>query len=295
MAKNNALLKLLRCKFIIDEIEKGYHPSLSDLTTNTNRFLEDINSIVGDINTISERTVKRDISEIRELFGITINSRNGYSIDESCSDTESTHATLDSLLLFFIQNNTPNANSYIRSAPRKASGSEHFFTILKAITDKKKVSFSYSQYEKKEVTHRLVSPLGLKEFKGFWYLVAADKKNIKTFGLDRIDGLSISLENAFVPEGFDMDEYYKYCFGIVRFLDSKPQDIIIKTTPIKAAYYKANPLHHSQRIIKETNDSTTFSLFMYLTYDLQQELRSHGAEQVEVLKPDVTLGEVRYF
>ena len=215
MANNNALLKLLRCKYIIDVIEKGYRPTLTELTEKTNRFLEDINSIVGDINTISERTVKRDISEIRELFGIAIQFRNGYTIEEKLIDTENAHITLDSLLLFYIQNNTPNASSFIRSAPRKASGSEHFFNILKAITDKKKIQFRYLQYEKQELSERLVSPLGLKEFKGFWYLVASEKERIKSFGLDRMNNLSISLEKALVPKDFDMDAFYTHCYGIV--------------------------------------------------------------------------------
>ncbi len=299
MIKNSTLLKLLRCKLIIEELEKGYYPSLTALTNKINHWLESVHLFDGDIKTdISKRTVKRDIAEIRQLFNINIEhskTQNGYLINGSTLDSNHIHTLLDNLHLFFIQKNAPDANKHIRFAPRQASGSELFFIILKATNDQKKVAFTYSQYEKQEVSQRLVSPLGLKEFKGFWYLVASENKGIKTFGLDRISGLSVSLENAFIPEYFDLDEYYEHCYGIVRLPNDEPLDIIIKTTHIKAAYYKANPLHHSQRIIEETNEYTIFSLYMYLTYDLQQELRSHGVDQVEVLKPKRALDGERYF
>lgn len=296
MAKNSALLKLLRCKFIIDEIEKGYNPSLSNLTTKTNQWLENINSVIGDVHIdLSERTIKRDIAEIRELFGVHIKSRQGYYIEKESGDTTQLHSTFDTLLLYFIRKNRPDTNKSIRFAPRRATGTDLFFIILKAIKDKKKIEFHYSQYEKREVTMRLVSPLGLKEFKGFWYIVASDKEGIKTFGLDRISSLGVSLENSLVPVDFDLDDYYKHCYGIVRLPNDEPQEIIIKTAPIKAAYYKANPLHHSQKIVEENEDFTTFSLFIYLTYDLQQELRSHGDDQVKVLKPERALDKERYF
>lgn len=298
MIKNNTLVKLMRSKLIIDELEANTYPSLSDLKAKIELWLENIQVISGDIKTdISERSVKRDLQDIKQIFNLHISyskAKNGYYIEDNSFSTKGIHEALDHFNLFFLQKNIPDANKYIRFAPRKAAGSELFFTVLKAIETKKKLAFTYAQYEKKETTTRLVSPLGLKEFKGFWYLIASDKKGIKTFGLDRISGLCTSLEKAFVPEGFDLDEYYKHCYGIVRFHGGEPQEIIIRTTPIKASYYKANPLHRSQRIMEEAQDYVIFSLFIYLTYDLQQELRSHGTDQVEVLKPEGGLEEEKY-
>ena len=301
MIKNSILTKLMRCKIIIEEVEKGTYPTGEYLLDRIARWLEGFKELIPDIKTeISERTLTRDRKNIKEIFNIDISydtKRKGYYIGESYSKNDRILSALDAIHVFFIQKNIPNANKHIRFAPRQASGTEQFFHILKAIEDKKKVQFLYEQYEKEEETQRSVSPLGLKEFKGFWYLIAEDEKGIKTFGLDRIKGLYISLENAVTRKDFDLDEYYKYCYGIVRFPNDEPQEIIIKTTAIKAKYYQANKLHSSQIIEENPNDVHylyIIRLYMYLTYDLQQELRSHGEKELAVIKPENALEKERY-
>ncbi len=298
MASNSSLVKLVRCKVILEEIEKGKNPSRRDLIQIVQQQLEYLNDLHGDIKTeFSESTLKRDLVDIKSVFNVNIENDRGYYIaEESTNELKKIMEPLEAVYLKLLLTGVPDTRKYIRFTPRKATkGIEYFTKILKAIKNKKKIQFLYHQYEKQEQKIRLVSPLGLKEAKGFWYLIASDDKGIKTFGIDRIDGISISLENAMVPDGFDLDEYYKHCYGIVRFPNSEPEEIIIKTTPIKAAYYKANPLHHSQKIIEETKQYTTFRLYMYLTYDLQQELHSHMPSEVQVLKPEDALDKVRYY
>lgn len=298
MQSNNTTLKLIRTKIILDEIEKGTYPSIKDLQTKIEQYLENLQYINDSIKRdVSERTIIRDIKEIRLVMNIDVDNcrtNNGYYIRGEY-DEATIHDMLDSVQMHFLQSNMPDVKRYIYPATRRAKGTERIFPILKGIKDIKKLSFSYNQYEKQEVTERLVSPLGLKEFKGFWYLIATDDgKGIKTFGLDRIDGLRQTYEKAHPAKNFDLEEYYKHCYGIVRIPNMEAQVIIIKATPIKACYYKANPLHHSQKLIEETEDYSIFSLYMYLSYDLQQELRSHGESQVQVLKPEGALGEERY-
>lgn len=298
MIKNSTLVKLMRTKIILDEIEKGTHPSIVDFQHKIERWLESISYVSDDIKSdISERSIRRDLKDIRQVMNINIEyskSSNGYYISEDYNN-DAVHEMLDSMQLYFLKQSMSYASEYIQFSTRRATGTEHFFSILKAIRDKRKLSFYYYQYEKQEQTERKVSPLGLKEFKGFWYLIATDdSRAIKTFGLDRITGLQQSMEKASIPADFDMSEYYKHCYGIVRIPNIEVQEIVIKTTPIKASYYKANPLHHSQKIVEETEQYTIFALYMYLTYDLQQELRSHGSTQVEVLQPKGALDEEKY-
>lgn len=298
MTTNNTLIKLIRCKLIIEEVEKGIFPSSVDLIHKITRWLESIKVLNDDIKTeISERTLKRDRADIKQFFNIEVifdKKQNGYFIEEYSAQKTQILNMLNSIYVYFIHKNIPNANKYIRFTPRQATGIEHFFLILKAIENQKKIQFLYSQYEKQELSNRLVSPLGLKEFKGFWYLIASEDNCVKTFGLDRISNLNTSIEKTTITNNFDIDEYYKYCYGIVRLPNDEPQEIIIKTSPLKACYYKANPLHHSQKVIEETPDYTVFSFFMFLTYDLQQELRSHGETFVKVLKPEGALNVEKY-
>ena len=289
------LEKLLRNKFIYEELKKNKYPSLSELLEKTRSGLSIIYSAKNE--NISKSTLNRDFRDIEELFGVNIEfdpKERGYFVEDSENDFVIEKA-LESLNLFYLMKNKPDALNFIRFSPRKASGTDLFVDILHAIDDNKKVRFLYSHYEKKGPTVRIVSPLGLKEFKGFWYLVADDKGTIKVFGLDRITGLSKYNENAKRPKDFDMDEYFKHCYGIVRFPDSEPEEVLIKMKPIKAAYYKANPLHHSQKIVEKNDKYVIISLYVYYTYDLKQELRSHLKEELEVIQPENSLETERYY
>jgi len=125
-------------------------------------------------------------------------------------------------------------------------------------------------------------------------LVAGEENKIKIFGLDRISGLHKSMEKSAYPKDFSLDSYFEHCYGIVRLPNTEPQVIVIWAIPIKAAFYKANPLHSSQKVVEETADYTLFSLFVYFTYDLQQEIRSHGEERVKIIKPENELKIERY-
>lgn len=289
------LEKLLRNKFIYEELKKGSYPSLNEMREMIRSKFALVYSPKNE--EISLSTLNRDLRDIEKIFGVNIefdDTKRGYYIDNSEHEIVIEKA-LESLNLFYLLENTPEALRYIRFSPRKASGTDYFVDILHAITDNKKVRFIYKHYEKDGIAERIVSPLGLKEFKGFWYLIADDKGTIKVFGLDRISGLAKYNENAKRPKNFDIDDYFKHCYGIVRFPDSEPEEVLIKMKPIKAAYYKANPLHHSQKIVEENKKYVVVSLYVYYTYDLKQELRSHLREELEVIQPKDSLNSERYY
>ena len=295
------LEKLLRCKTIIDEVKN------SSYTSTMVNICEAVNKMLGSLHSLNEtghkdvveRTIKRDIEDIRRVLEINIEydqDKKCYSILEFNKDEQQTEMLMDAVHLYFVMQNMKNIKPYIAFEPRKAkTGSKFFFEILEAIKDKKKIEFKYTQYEKKEQTKRLVSPLGLKEFKGFWYLIAQDESGIKTFGLDRINDLTLTSQKLKKIEDFSLDKYYEHCYGIVRFPDEGPQEILIKASPIKASYYKANPLHKSQKVVEETAEYTVFWLYVCLTYDLQQELRSHGEQDVIIIQPKDGIITKRYY
>jgi hypothetical protein len=293
--------QLLRCKTILELVEKGKYPTLKELNEAVNYMLGKLHEL-NDSNctSITDRTTKRDIKDIRSLLRVYIDYdiiNKGYYIEDKDYNENECNALLEAANLVFVLQNMDNVKGNISFEPKKAKrGTVHFFEILEAIRKRHKISFNYTHYEKKESTNREVSPLGLKEFKGFWYLVAHDGKAFKTFGLDRISDLQvIKTGKSYYPKDFSLEKHYEHCYGIVRFYDEEPQVIIIKTTPIKASYYKANPLHKSQKIVDDTDKFTIFSIFTYLTYDLQQELLSHGKEEVTVIQPSDGLVIKRYY
>lgn len=73
-------------------------------------------------------------------------------------------------------------------------------------------------------------------------------------------------------------------YGIIVDERIKPEEVIIKAYGVKAKYINTLPLHSSQKVVEQSETYTTFSLYLRPTYDLRQELLSHG-EELEVLRP----------
>lgn len=80
-----------------------------------------------------------------------------------------------------------------------------FETIIEAIQQNKYLTFGYKNKQ------RIVAPFGLKNTKGFWYLIAQERdKEIKVFKLIRIQSEIEILDNEgnfTKPENFEMNSY----------------------------------------------------------------------------------------
>ena len=85
-----------------------------------------------------------------------------------------------------------------------------------------------------------------------------------------------------MPEGFSPKAFFDDCFGITT-NQNQAKHIVLRAESTQAKYFRAVPLHHSQR--EEVHD--TYSVFHYrmrITYDLREELLSHGSA-IEVMQP----------
>ena len=108
-------------------------------------------------------------------------------------------------------------------------------------------------------------------------------KRIKTYALDRMSSLVIDADRQFeYPQGFSPQEFFKDCFGITT-NQNEPKRIVLRVEPTQAKYFRALPLHPSQQEVVHDRYSI-FSYRMRLTYDLREELLSHGSA-IEVLEP----------
>jgi predicted DNA-binding transcriptional regulator YafY len=248
------------------------------------RFFED-----GLDLSLSKRTFQRDIREIATLFCIDIEyskARDAYFISNE-PDNESYFMQLASYSDFLntIQY-AKEVSPYIAFERKEDNASQYVALILKAIHLRKRISFTYHKFKNSDVSLRKLDTYGLKEHRGRWYVVGRDSKDnlIKSFGLDRIEKLMLHDEFYNYPSYFSMSEYFKYSFGIIRPTDQEPDEIIIECDALKGQYIKTYPLHHTQQIISETSISVTLKLYLYITFDLMMELRSHGNE-IRIIQP----------
>lgn len=242
---------------------------------------------------VSKRQFQRDLSDIGSIFEIEINydfSRQVYAINEELQ-SEISQRRLEAFDTFNVLKIGENTTKSIHFEKRRPQGTEHLFGLLHAINNHLQVRFTYHKFWEDQPTFRSVEPLALKEFKNRWYLIARQFDTettgmvIKTFGLDRITALDIARTKFNDQANFDIDEQFRDCFGIISPRDEEPQEVILSFGPDQGKYIKSLPLHESQQIIVDNNNELQIKLFLYVTYDFEMELLSHG-EHVKVLKPD---------
>lgn len=237
---------------------------------------------------ISIRTFQRDLEEIRSLYDIDIQydfSKKVYKI-ESDDQSEVNKRIWEAFDTFHALNLTNQLSDCIDFEKRRSGGTENLYGLLHAVKTHVQIKFTYRKYWEDELTHRRAEPYALKEFRNRWYLLVNDLKDnsIKTFALDRLSDLEITNTHFQLPADFNVNEYFKYCFGIVRPNEAKPQEVILSFLPVQGKYVKSLPLHESQQILIDNEQELRVKLTVFITYDFMMELLSYG-EKVKVLTP----------
>jgi predicted DNA-binding transcriptional regulator YafY len=165
-------------------------------------------------------------------------------------------------------------------------GNEFLTPLLDAIRNKFNVNFNYGSFISGNSKQRSCLPLLLKEYRNRWYLISFDndKDTIITYALDRMSDLTITTEVNTKAFSFDADAYFKYVIGISVDNTSKPQEVILKVNTVAAKYLQSQPLHFSQKLILEENETSTLSLEVMVSEEFIRLLLSFAGE-IEIVKP----------
>ena len=156
--------------------------------------------------------------------------------------------------------------------------------IIDALKQLKRISFTYKAYDRSQAHTVVIEPYCVRIFKQLWYVIGSNVKDkkIKTYALDRMSQLHTTAVEYKIPEGFSGERYFANSFGIIT-SQGEAKNISLRVKPKQAKYFRALPLHHSQR--EDVHERySIFHYKMFLTYDLTQQLLSYGPE-IEVLEP----------
>ncbi len=245
---------------------------------------------------VSKRTFQRDLEDIRSIYNIDIKydfSRRVYYID---FDEQSgvNERILEAFDTFNALNIADRLSDYIHFEKRRPQGTENLYGLLHAIKNRIQVSFSYQTFWDDKITHRTTEPYALKEFKNRWYVLAKDLKDkkVKSFALDRLSKLEIKRKKIQLPNDFNVNEHFKYCFGIVSPNDLEPQEVILSFYPFQGKYIKTLPLHESQVILEDNEDELLIKLTLFITLDFLMEILSYG-NNVKVIQPVSLIEKVK--
>lgn len=245
---------------------------------------------------VSKRTFQRDLDDIRSLYNIDIVydfSRKVYFIDLE-EQPELNERILEAFDTFNALNITDRLSNYIHFEKRRPQGTENLYGLLHAIKNKVQISFSYKKFWEDEMSQRTAEPYALNEFKNRWYVLANDLKDnkVKSFALDRLTELEITRKKFQLPIDFDVNEHYKYCFGIISPNEHQPREIILSFDPFQGKYIKTLPLHASQVILKDNEEELLIKLTLFLTHDFLMEILSYG-DNVKVIQPESLIEDLK--
>lgn len=288
MSKKDYLIRYL---LIIKKLRNGRLATFSEI----NQYLQDEFGILDAPKNISLRTFQRDLNEIRTIFNVDIkcNNQNQYYIAED-EQSGFNNRMMEAFDLFNSFTLGQNLQPFILFERRCGIGTENLYGLLHAIKNRLIVRFTYRKFYDETTTLREAEPYVLKEFKGRWYLLCKDKGDdyIKTFALDRIQGLEITKVKYQLPEEVIPTVHFKNSYGIMSFDDSEPEEIVLAFDPLQGKYIKSYPLHESQQILMDDEKELRISLKVFQTHDLLMELLSFG-EDMRVISPEGLVNKMK--
>ena len=272
-----------RYVWLVDTISRYGRITLKDLNAAWLR------SEISEGKPLARRTFFHYRDGVEEMFDINIKCDKAtfeYYIDDKDGEDNARLRSwlVDSVSMSGTLSNARDISNRIM-LENVPSAREHLPVVIDALKQNRRIRFSYKSYTRALPTDGIVlEPYFVKIFKQLWYVIGLNVKDgqIKTYSLDRMSNLNLLQDLFDMPENVNPSEFFKDCFGIITNQNSAKR-IVLRVEPTQAKYFRALPLHNSQQ--EEVHDN--YSIFTYkmrITYDLKEELMSHGAS-IEVLEP----------
>ena len=231
---------LSRLKLIHEEISAGRHPTVRSLA----RLLER-----------SERTVKRDLREMRDQHGAPLifdRKRGGFRYGRQGWTLPPYNFDEGELLAFFTAEHTLRATGHtpeailLRAALAKLAaflppevnvnaatlGEALTFqpiphvlvepatlqTLARAAAERRTISLDYHSQHRNEQTQREADVLLLHNFAGDWYAIAYDhlRREVRDFHAGRIQRLALTAKYFDPPAGWNASDYLRRGFYMMR-------------------------------------------------------------------------------
>lgn len=174
-------------------------------------------------------------------------------------------------------------------------GKDTLSSLIKVISSQETVHLTYRKFGATLSKDYVVHPYFLKEFKNLWYLIGytVPQQEIRTFAIDRIEDF-FRTTDKFIPQeevGFYADVFFQNCYGITA-MDGASEEIILTFSSYQGNYIKAQPIHHSMKIIQDDDKLFKISLQLVNNYELRSWILGFGAS-VKVESPELLREQIQ--
>ena len=251
-------------------------------------------------NKISERTFHRIKATLRNDYGIIVKhskANDGFYLDEEQSlNVDSFLSHMEIIATAEQISNNLNANNNLLSFiefENKATIETipNFKTILEAIQQQIPINFKhYSFYHLKEEEYTL-KPYFLKQYQNRWYVIGETEKGYRTFGIDRIENITIGTKK-FKAKTEEAKDKFSHVIGL-NYMDHKMEKIQLSFHISQKPYIVSLSLHHSQKEINSDNETTfDIELRIHPNFEFRQQILKYGS-LVKVVEPKWLSEEIK--
>lgn len=278
--------KFLRMVFLVRTILQyngkfNREDVINEVLKRFNAF-EDIEILRMDEYSIS--TFEKDKKAIKDAWKIDLECKNNLYCINTDFESVFQNDLLNSLIFLSSMNTDMLLPSYVITETRKNTGLEYFHEISSAIEKNVGLKISYFDYATGKENERIINPYLLKQKDFKWYVLAKDINDetvsFKSYALERIRAVDVF--KKFKPNlDIDFDAPYKDSLGM--FTNENPVRIVVEYDHRDGNYLKANPIHHSQKILSQKENRIVFEFFIKPNEDFIMELlkRSWSLKVIE--------------
>lgn len=250
---------------------------------------------------ISDRTFYRLVDKLFIVYGIKITFDyviGGYFLDEKeSSNTESflSHLEILATAELFTSNFQDNFNplSVVEFETKSVTAAvPNFKTILEAIQQQLPINFKHKSFyhHNKEEQYNL-KPYFLKQYQNRWYVVGETEKGYRTFGIDRIESVTIGTKK-FKPKTEEAKEKFSNVIGL-NYVDHPLEKIVLSFNSTQKPYLESLPLHTSQKEIITGNETTfDIELRIHPNFEFRQQVLKYGS-LIKVVEPKWLAEEIK--
>lgn len=248
----------------------------------------------------NERTLYRINETLSRDFGIEIvfdYSKNGYFFDEENSSNPESFLSLLEILttaeLFstnFKEKN--NALSFVEFENKAAIESiPNFKIVLDAIQQQLPITFNHNSFYHLKQEEYNLKPYFLKQYQNRWYVIGETEKGYRTFGIDRIENITIGTKK-FKAKTEEAKDKFSHVIGL-NYVDHKMEKIQLSFHISQKPYLISLPLHHSQKEITTDNvNSFDIELRIHPNFEFRQQILKYGS-LVRVVEPKWLAEEIK--
>ena len=248
----------------------------------------------------NERTLYRLNETLARDFGIEIvfdYNNGGYFFDEENSSNPESFLSLLEILTtaeLFSTNFKEKNNALSLVEFENKAAIEHipnFKIVLDAIQQQLPVTFRHNSFYHLKQEEYTLKPYFLKQYQNRWYVIGETEKGYRTFGIDRIENITIGTKK-FKAKTEEAKDKFSQVIGL-NYADHKMEKIQLSFHISQKPYIVSLPLHHSQKEINTDNEDTfDIELRIHPNFEFRQQVLKYGS-LVKVVEPKWLAEEIK--